>query len=414
MTESTRTASATSHRPGDTPASLLGALATSAGRADPYPWYARLHALGPASLTDDGSLVAVGYDACAALLRDHRLRKSPDRFLTVSGYPDWEQHPALRMMFASMLMLNPPEHTRLRRAVSTAFTPARIALLEPAIARLTDALLDQLDAAGPVIDFVDGFAFPLPVTVIGELLGIPAADRPRFQDLARDWTAVLDDLSPDAVDRADQAATVIEDYLADLAALRRANPDDDLLSALVTGPDRLPASDVTTTAALLLAAGFETTTSLLANGLVALLAHPDQAALLRANSELAAPAVEELLRYDSPVQILYGRTTTADLDIAGLHAPEGTRVITLVGAANRDPSVYVDPDRLDIRRDGPAPLSFGGGVHYCLGAPLARLETRIAFPRLLNRFPTLRPAGPPVPRDGLTLHGYTGLPVQLR
>lgn len=414
MTTSALTPSGTSHPAGDTPTAALAALATSAGRADPHPWYARLHALGPANLTDDGSLVAVGYHTCTTLLRDHRLRKSPDRLLTVSGYPDWEQHPALRMMFASMLMLNPPEHTRLRRAVSAAFTPARIALLEPAITRLTDGLLDRLDAAGPVVDFIDGFAFPLPVTVIGELLGIPAADRPRFQDLAWDWTTVLDDLSPEAVARADQAAAVIENYLGDLAASRRANPGDDLLSALVSGPDPLPASDVTTTAALLLAAGFETTTSLLANGLTALLAHPDQAALLRADPELAAPAVEELLRYDSPVQILYGRTTTAGVDIAGLRAPEGTRVITLVGAANRDPRVYVDPDRLNIRRDGPPPLSFGGGVHYCLGAPLARLEGRVAFPRLVNRFPTLRLAGPPVPRDGLTLRGFTGLPVQLR
>jgi cytochrome P450 len=414
MTKSTLTSSGSSHRAGDTPTALLAELATSAARQDPYPWYARLHTLGPAHLTDEGTLLAVGYDACATLLRDHRLRKSPDRLLTVSGYPDWERHPALRMIFASMLMLNPPEHTRLRRAISAAFTPARIALLEPAIARLTDELLDELDAHGPDVDFVDGFAFPLPVTVIGELLGIPAADRAQFQNLARDWTAVLDDLSPAVVARADQAAAVIEGYLGDLAATRRTAPRDDLLSALASAPDPMSESDLTTTAALLLAAGFETTTSLLANGLTALLAHPDQADLLRANPELAAPAVEELLRYDTPVQVLYGRTTTSALDLAGLRAPEGTRVITLVGAANRDPSVYVDPDRVNIRRDGPAPLSFGGGIHYCVGAPLARLEGRIAFPRLLNRFPALRLAGAPVPRDGLALHGYLGLPVQLR
>lgn len=403
---------------------VLAALAGQEGRSNPYPWYARLRALGPATTAPDGTLVVVGYPECAALLRDHRLAKVPGRFLAAAGYPDWQRRPSLRMMFGSMLMLNPPEHTRLRRAVAAAFTPGRVAALEPAVVALTDDLLDRFAARlddqpddrvdDRVVDFVDAVAFPLPVTVIGQLLGIPAADRPAFQQLARDWTAVLDDLDPRTVERADRAATEIEEYLTELARARRSQPADDLVSALTAAGDPLAEQDVVTTAALLLAAGFETTTSLLANGLLALLAHPEQAELVRADAGLAAGCVEELLRYDTPVQVLYGRIAATDLRVAELDVPAGTRVMTLVGAANRDPAVFTDPDRLDVRRTGQPPLSFGGGIHYCLGAPLARLEGRVAFPRLLQRFPSLRPAGTPVPRNGLALHGFTAVPVTLR
>jgi cytochrome P450 len=396
-------------------AAVLAALASPAGRRNPYPHYAALRALGPAVYAPDGSLVVSGYRQCAALLRDHRLTKSPGRFLTAAGHPDWRERPALRLLFGSMLMLNPPEHTRLRRAVSAAFTPARVARLESAVVELTDDLLDGFaeQLRSGCADFVSAVAFPLPITVIGELLGIPPADRPDFQELARDWTAVLDDLDPATVARADLAAARIREYLHGLAADRRADPRDDLVSALVRTGDPLAEDDLVTTVALLLAAGFETTTSLLANGLLALLAQPDQAARLRAEPGLADACVEELLRYDSPVQLLYGRTADAELEAAGLVVAAGTRVITLVGAANRDPEVFADPDRLDLGRSGPAPLSFGGGVHYCVGAPLARLEGRVAFPRLLRRLPGLELAGEPVHRPGLTLHGYTRLPVAL-
>ncbi|MGH8962871.1 MAG: cytochrome P450 [Jatrophihabitantaceae bacterium] len=387
---------------------ILAQLNSAAAQHDPYPLYAQLHARGPISFAPDGALVAVGYSQCGALLREHRLRKAPGRLLAAAGYPDWMEHPALRMMFASMLMLNPPEHTRLRRAVSVAFTPTRVAALVPAITRITQDRLDELDGRS---DFIEAFAFPLPVAVIGELLGIPAGDRAMFQDLSRDWTAVLDTLDHDAVARADRAATAIETYLGDLATTRAAHPADDLISALVTTGEPLARTDLLTTVALLLAAGFETTTSLLANSLLALLAHPRQAHLLRTEPRLATAAVEELLRYDTPVQVLYGRTVVDELSIDALIVPAGTRVLTMVGAANRDPSVYADPDDLDLRRDGPPPLSFGGGIHYCLGAPLARLEAQLALPLLLQRYPHLSLAGEPVRRDGLTLRGYAQLPV---
>jgi cytochrome P450 len=390
---------------------LLAELTSPAGRADPYPVYRRLRALGPAATGPDGTLVVSGYQACAALLRDHRLRKNPGRLLAASGFPDWRDRPALRLMFTSILMLNPPSHTRLRRLVSATFTARRVEGLRPAVARIVAGACDRL--AGQA-DFVAAFAFPVPVTVIGELLGIPAGDHAMFQDLARDWTAVLEILSPPAVDRADRAAAAIGSYLADLAAHRRKRPGDDLISAMTAaadGGDQLSEEELVTMAALLLAAGFETTTGLLSNGLAALLSHPEQAARLRAEPGLAAPAVAELLRFDSPVQLLYGRTAPAQLRLGGLCLSAGQRVMTVIGAANRDPAAFADPDRLILDRAGLAPLSFGGGIHYCLGAPLARLEAQAAFPALLTRFPRLALAGAPVSRAGITLHGHAALPV---
>jgi cytochrome P450 len=393
---------------------ILTALSGPAGQADPYPCYDRLRELGPAATGPDGTLVVSGYRECSALLRDRRLRKTPERLLTAAGYPDWQRRPSLRLMFGSILFLNAPTHTRLRRLVSAAFTARRVAGLRPAVRQIVARACAQV--AGET-DFITGFAFPVPVTVIGELLGIPAADRAMFQDLARDWTAVLEALSPLAVDRADAAATAIGGYLGDLAIYRRAHPSDDLISAMVAAADsgdQLAEDELVTMAALLLAAGFETTTGLLSNGLVALLRHPGQADRLRAHPDLAVPAVEELLRYDSPVQFLFGRSAPAEFEVAGLRLAAGQRVMVLVGAANRDPDVFTAPHRLILDRAEQAPLSFGGGIHYCLGAPLARLEAQVAFPALLAQFPRLALRGEPVSRGGIALHGHASLPVIAR
>ena len=390
---------------------MLTALGMPEGRADPYPLYERLRAIGPVVTAPDGTLVVTGYRECSMLLRDHRLHKTPERRLAASGYPQWQDRPALRLMFGSIMMLNPPVHTRLRRLVSACLT-ARVAGLRPAVERIVADTCEQI--AGDS-DFVTGFAFPLPVTVIGELLGIPAADRPMFAELVQDWSTVLEVLTPQAVDRADAAASTVADYLADLATQRRDHPADDLISAMAAGGgDKLTADELVTMAALLLKAGTETTTGLLSNGLVALLSHPDQAARLRAEPFLAIPAVEELLRYDSPVQMLSGRCAPDDLTIAGFDLSDGQRVFAMVGAANRDAAVFSDPDRLTLDRAQQAPLSFGGGIHYCLGAPLARLEAQIAFPALLTRFPRLALAGEPVSREGTALRGHTSLPITSR
>ncbi len=388
-------------------ADTMSALRTPAGQVDPYPHYARLRRAGVAGIAPDGALVVVGYDACSALLREHRLVKTPDRLLTASGFPDWGQRPALRTMYGSMLMTNPPEHARLRQAVSAAFTAARIAQLEARIDALADDILDQVDGD---VNFVDTVAFPFPVAVIGELLGIPAADRARFQHLVREWTLVLEYLVPWAVDRADRAAHELRSYLAALADERRRDGVDDLISALVNH-GALSGDELVTMLALLLGAGFETTTGLLTNGLLALLRHPSQLPAARAQPRLTQSASNELLRFDTPVQMLFGRSAVADLETASLEITGGQRLITLVGAANRDPWVYDTPDELRLDRPGPPALSFGGGIHYCLGAPLAKLEARIMFAKLLRRFPRLHLAGEPVHREGLTLHGYVELPI---
>jgi len=383
---------------------LLAELTTLTGREDPYPRYDRLREIAPLIRAEDGALVVTRYADCAAVVRDGRLGHMPPDMLAFIGLPDWAEHPSLRQFFTSILALNPPDHTRLRRLVSSAFTARRVQALRPAVEAMVAGLLDDL--AGDT-DFVERFAFPLPVTVIGELLGVPAADRPQFQTLVRDWSQVLDVITPAVLERADPAATVIRDYLAGLAAERRAAPRDDLISALVTAEadgDRLTGDELLTMAALLFAAGFETTTNLLANGLVALARNPGQ--------EFGDPAVavEELLRYDSPVQIV-SRVAYEDVELGGTTVAAGERVVAYLGAGNRDPERFTDPHRLDLGRADNAPLSFGGGIHYCLGAPLARLEAQIAFPALLTRFPRLE-IGSPERRDSLTLRGFTKLPVR--
>jgi cytochrome P450 len=386
---------------------LLDELTTTTGRADPYSRYARLREIGPVVRAEDGALVVTRHADCAAVVRDPKLGHMPRHMLDFIGLGDWEEHPALRLLFTSILTLNPPDHTRLRRLVSTSFTPRRVQQLRPAVERLVDELLDGLPEEG---DFVSGFAFPLPVNVIGELLGVPAEDRARFQPLIRDWTQVLDIITPEVLATADPAAAEVRDYLSELVERRRREPQDDLISALVAVEaegDRLTGEELLTMAALLFAAGFETTTNLLANGLVAVLDNPDQRPALQAGPDAAA---EELIRYDSPVQLL-SRVAWEPTTIGGVAIEPGDRVVAYLGAGNRDPRQFNEPERLDLSRADNAPLSFGGGIHYCLGAPLARLEAQVAFPALLRRFPKLQPAGEPRRRDSLTIRGFTSLPV---
>lgn len=386
----------------------MAALTSGPDRDDPYPVYARLRAAGTALEAPDGAMVVTGHRAVSALMRDHRLTKNPGRVLAAQGLPDWRDHPSLAMMFDSLLMRNPPEHTRLRTAVAQAFTPRRVAALEPAVRDVVADLLDRFDTSGPV-DFVAAFAFPLPVTVIGELLGIPAPDRSMFEQLVHDWAGVLELLSPLAVERADVAAREIAAYLDALAADRLRRPAEDMMSSLVASD--LTRDEVVTMAALLLAAGFETTTGLLSNGLVALLEHPDQVDWWRAHPGDSESATTELLRFDSPTQMQFGRTAAAELTVGPVTLRAGQRVVSLIGSGNRDPDVYDAPDELCLDRVGPPPLSFGGGIHYCLGAPLARLETSIAMQALITRFGSIGLAGEPVRRTTLALRGHTALPI---
>lgn len=387
-------------------------LTQPVGRADPYPRYEGLRRTAPVALAEDGAIVLTRYADCHTILHEPRFG-SPDNdaFFDAIGLTNWQELPAIWTLNSSMLLANAPRHTRLRRLVSKAFTARRVEQLRPTVAELVDDLLDRLEGGA---DFVDTFAFPLPVAVIGELLGIPESDRAAFQPLVRDWTMILDVFDLDVLTRANEAATQIRSYLSDLADARRRDPRDDLMSSLVGIRDDdgkgLDEDELVTMAALLFSAGFETTTHLLGNGLVALLDHPDQAEAWRKDPDLAATAVEELVRFDSSVQIT-NRVALADTEVGGVPLPLGSRLVCYLGAANRDPQRFPDPDRLDLtRRDG-GPMSFGGGMHYCLGAPLARLEAQLAFSALLSRYPDLQLGEGAERRASLTLRGYLKLPV---
>jgi cytochrome P450 len=391
------------------------------GRADPRSRYARLHETAPAFHTSLGGFVVCRYDDCQEVLRDGRYVKDEAGRRAQSRRPSSDVDDELLTEFReysaqqrSMLFLNPPDHTRLRKLVSKAFTPRTVETLRPHILRLCDELLDNFD--GDVVDVMEALAFPLPVTVIGEMLGVPVADRAQFQDLVRASTAALEPtLTADDMRRAIDASTRMRVYFSDLVEERRGDLRDDLLSGLISAEeegDKLSLEELVSTAILLLAAGFETTTNLIGNGLFALLTHPEQLQRLRDDPELARPAVEELLRWDSPVQIAI-RVTAEQVELAGQQLDAGTQVLILIGAGNHDPSHYNDPQVLDIARDQGLPLSFGAGIHFCLGAALARAEGQIVFNRLLERFSTIELAGStPTYRPTVTLRGLVELPVR--
>jgi cytochrome P450 len=360
--------------------------------------------------------MVVGYDAISAVLREPGFRH-PDFTAILHMVPDMAQHQSLWQSRDWILNLNAPDHTRIRSLMSRAFTARRIAALEPAIAGMTDALLDamaELGADHTPVEFMQHFAYLLPVTVICELIGIPEPDRADFRPLARAITDVFEFSSLDELAAADAASVRLQEYFGELAARRRAEPQDDLLSALVGIADaddgRLSDTELTHNLTLLLVAGFETTTNLLGNGLQVILQDHALAAALRRGDVPVAAFVEEVLRFDSPVQLATNRIGY-ETELGGLRIEPGDDLMPMLGAGNRDPRRFTAPDRFDPLRAEGSPLSFGGGAHFCVGAALARLEAGVAFPRLLARFPGLAAAGEPDRRTGLVLRGYDTLPV---
>lgn len=390
---------------------------------DPYPAYAWLREHSPVhrARLPNGveAYLVTRYEDVKAVLADPRLSKN-----AAASFPGWKpgrtgipgEHRS--GVAAHLLNLDPPDHTRLRRLVAQAFTPRRIAEFEPSIRRIADRLLDACEARarenGGAVDLIRGYACPLPVAVILEMLGVPEEDQAIFHE----WAFGV-------VDRGGARGGVarsvkrIRGYLREIIHKKRLNPGDDLLTALVRASDHgehLSEDEAAAMAFILLFAGFETTINLIGNGTLALLAHPRQRARLAAEPALLPGAVEELLRYDGPVEFATWRFTTVPITVGGVPIPAGEPVLAVLAAADRDPARFADPDSLDLGRAAGGHLALGHGIHFCIGAPLARLEGRIAFERLLARYPRFTLAAPERElrwHSGLIMRGLYELPVCL-
>jgi cytochrome P450 len=388
----------------------------AAFRADPYPLYQRLREENPIHPGPIGGLVLTRHADCLHVLR-HPAASSDERngelfqAMAEAGEIDEELVEARPFLF-----LDPPDHTRLRRLVSKAFTPRTIERLRPRVQVLVDELLDARAGSG-AMELIEDLAYPLPVQVISEMLGVPPEDHERFKGWSRDLARGLDPdfiLPQDVLDQRKAAIDAFSAYFLELIAERRRAPQDDLLSALVAAEDegdRLTERELLSTCTLLLVAGHETTVNLIANGTLALLRHPDQLRRLRDDPAIARSAVEELLRYDPPVQMT-GRVALEDIELDGATLTKGAFALLLLASANRDPAAFPEPDRLDLGRTDNHHLAFGFGTHFCLGAPLARLEGEIALTTLVRRCPDLALAtDQPRYKENLILRGLEALPV---
>ena len=370
---------------------------------DPYAVYRQLRERDPVHrmrLAD--AWVLTRYEHVDAMLRDHKRFSAESRRFHDTG-------------LTTMLDIDPPDHTRLRALVSRAFTPRSVARWEGRVQEIADRLLDAV-AGHDRFELIAALGYPLPVTVIAEMLGVPPEDMDRFEGWSNDIALLVEPiLTPVQLEKVRRSTDALFAYFETILEARQREPGDDLVSALLAAEeegDRLSREELLSTMVLILVAGNETTRNLIGNGMLALLRHPGQLRRLRNAPELLEPAVDELLRYDSPVQI-DGRVAREDLEVGGKRLRRGQRVLGLIGAANRDPDAFDNPDALDIGRRKKSHLSFGRGIHYCLGASLALLEARIAFRGLLDRFPSIRLAAEPRYRDGIVLRGVESLWIEV-
>jgi cytochrome P450 len=385
--------------------------------ADPYPFYRRLREADPMHVTPLGFRVASRHADVAAILRDKRFGKDFIGRMTRRSGPEILNEPVYRSMSHWMLQLDPPDHGRLRSLVVRAFTARRVEDMRPRIQQIVDEIIDRVEPQGHM-DLIADFAFRLPVTVICDMLGIPEEHREVFFAGSRTGGRLLDlaPLSRAEIDEQNSYNLAMAAYFHRLFELRRREPGNDLTTHLVQAEEdgnTLTNEELTANVILLFGAGHETTVNLIGNGLLALYRNPDQLHLLKSDLSLMVDAIEELLRYDSSVQVT-GRTTLEYVEeIGGISLEKGQSVICLLGSANRDPEVYPDPDRLDISRRDVRPFSFGGGIHYCVGAQLARIEAEIAIATLLRRLPNLRLEDIENPdwRQTFVLRGLNKLPA---
>lgn len=390
-------------------------------RANPQALYAQMReeepvhrAIGPVS--GNAFWFLTRYDDCVSFLKDQRFGKQIDRHLSPEQLRKWigdgVADAAFEPIEHHMLNLDPPDHTRLRALVHKAFTPRMIENLRPRIQQIADELIDAMTGKSE-IDLIGEFGFPLPITVIAEMLGVPADDRDKF----RQWTKLIVFGGPAEETRV--AALEFVMYINQMIDERQTAPRDDLITALVQAEeagDKLDRMELVSMIFLLLVAGHETTVNLIGNGTLALMQHPDQMERLRRDPALIRPAVEEMLRYNGPVETTTLRWALQDVEIGGVVIPQGDAVLAALVAANRDPAIFPNPDTFDIARDPNKHIAFGSGIHYCVGAPLARLEGTIAINTLMSRLRHLELAVAPETlewNDNLLLHGMSALPVRL-
>ncbi|MFD7611416.1 cytochrome P450 [Streptomyces sp. NPDC059828] len=399
--------------------SLLRQILDYSNRHDPYPLYAELRKT-PVHSDGDGSFVVSTYHEIRSLLHDPRVSSDPHN-LNVPGDPGFDAQDESSLP-PSFIRLDPPEHDRLRRMTNSSFgpphSPRRIDAMHGELEEIVSGLIDGIGDTER-LDLVEQFSYPFPVTVICRLLGVPREDESRFHTWADTLAASLDPMpGQDPTERnkiTQQARTELGMYLAGLIEERRKNPKDDMLSELATlrGPDgSMSTMELLSTAALLLIAGHETTVNLITNGMLTLLRNPDQLQRLRENPKRAVPIVEELLRFEPPVQLVPNRTTLADIDICGVTIPKGASLWLVVAAGNRDPQRFDHPDRFDPDRGDIQHLGFGSGIHSCFGAPLARLEAQLALSELARRLVNPRLLeDPPEYRQNAVLRGPRHLPI---